>query len=62
MGVEQGGGAQRELRPPEVRQAEGQWYFEPRMDTNGHEWTRMNAGGRVVELRCVEALGGRGSC
>ncbi|MFN4921179.1 MAG: hypothetical protein ACK5MM_17280 [Planctomyces sp.] len=22
----------------------------------------MNAGGRVVELRCVEVLGGRGSC
>jgi len=42
------GGAQRELRPPEVRQAEGQWYFEPRMDTNGHDWARMLG---WVELR-----------
>ena len=27
-----------------------------------HEWTRMNAGECVIDLRYVDVLGGRGSC
>ena len=41
--------------------------FEPRIGANeggvlNHEWTRMNAGECVIDLRYVAVLGGRGSC